>query len=149
MKRDSQRREAWRDLCAGLREDDGIDPRRRGRADDDNKPNEARVAGRLCRQVQRAIQLALQGCADAVLRDLFVSDVQPAPDLSRLQVTVAVQATDRKTFEAHAAALSRAHGLLRSQVARAISRKRTPELLFVLEPEAPGAPGTPGTEVRP
>src|SRR5687768_1969741 len=43
----------------------------------------------LCRQVSRALSLALAGeCADPMLQDLVVHSVLPAPNASRLLVNV-------------------------------------------------------------
>jgi ribosome-binding factor A len=90
---------------------------------------------RLCRQAAQALRTTLSGeCADEVLQDLEVASVDPAPEGAVLVVGVVaggrspVEVLDR---------LERAKGLLRSAVARAISRKRVPDLLFrILPPEA-------------
>jgi ribosome-binding factor A len=60
--------------------------------------------------------------------------VEPAPDASRLLVTVAVDATPDELFDPgfvhdH---LARASGHLRSEVAGAITRKRAPVLVYRL-----------------
>lgn len=84
---------------------------------------------RLCRQVLEAIQAGLGGeCGDALLQGLRVSSVDPAPDASRLAVTVEVPG-DGNPAEA-LARLEGARGLLRAIVASAIHRKRVPELVF-------------------
>lgn len=86
---------------------------------------------RLCRQVQEALQSGMSGeCADPVLQQLWVDAVEPAPDASRLAVTVLV-ADGMNPAEAMLH-LERARGLLRSIVARAIHRKKVPELAFRL-----------------
>lgn len=83
-----------------------------------------------CRQVQRALNLALENLnAGADITGLFVEDVSPAPDCGRLLVRVAVSA-GLPVAEA-ISALHRAAPRLRSEVAMAISRKRAPELSFI------------------
>ncbi len=46
----------------------------------------------LCHQVAETLEEVLAECGDVVLQDLRVLDVEPAPDASRLLVTVAVDA---------------------------------------------------------
>lgn len=89
----------------------------------------------LCRQVFRAVSLALGACGDDVLRELGVVDVEPAPDASRLLVRVSIPAPGAQvTLPDVLARLERAGGFLRRQVAAAITRKRAPELLFTFAP---------------
>jgi ribosome-binding factor A len=89
-----------------------------------------RKARQFCRQVQRALNLALadRSPGDAIT-DLFVEDVTPAPDCGHLLVHVAVP-VDLSISEA-LSALRRDAPRLRSEVAMAITRKRAPELSFV------------------
>jgi ribosome-binding factor A len=89
-----------------------------------------RKAQQLCRQVQRALNLALADCStDDGLSGLFVEDVSPAPDCGHLLVHMLIpggyQVADAMS------ALRRAAPRLRAEVAMAISRKRAPELFFV------------------
>lgn len=88
---------------------------------------------RLCRQVAEALSLALGSqCADPMLAELEVLAVTPAPDATRLLVTVRPAAPPTaELFERLAAA----HGLLRSIAAESISRKRAPDLAFRVEVE--------------
>ena len=89
-----------------------------------------RKARQFCRQVQRALNLALADRhADDGLNDLFVDDVSPAPDCGHLLVHVVIPA-GRPVNEA-LGALRRDAPRLRSEVAMAITRKRAPELSFV------------------
>ena len=93
-----------------------------------------RKARQFCRQVQRALNLALADRhADDDLGNLFVVDVSPAPDCGHLLVHVVVPA-ERTVAEALSALRADAPRL-RSEVAAAITRKRAPELSFV--PAAP------------
>ena len=90
----------------------------------------------LCGQVLQILSSALSGLAEDSLQNLTVVKVEPAPNTARLRVTVAgehpADATDPADRVETAAALDRAVGLLRMEVARAIHRKRAPELIFHL-----------------
>ena len=89
-----------------------------------------RKARQFCRQVQRALNLALADRhSDDGLSNLFVEDVSPAPDCGQLLVHVVVPA-QRPEAEA-LAALRQDAPRLRSEVAATITRKRAPELSFV------------------
>ena len=96
----------------------------------------------LCRQAQRALGLALGGeCGDDLLRAVYVDSVLPAPDATQLLVRLVIPT--RAAGEVRAAdvfeRLQRARGVLRRAVAEAVTRKRAPELTFVVVPEAGGA----------
>jgi ribosome-binding factor A len=128
-------------LCAEFGEEDGVHPHRRSR------PGTARTSRRggsdggldrkvlqLCHQVAETLEEVLADCGDGILQALRVLDVEPAPDASRLLVTVALEAppeeaTDIGQVHVH---LSRASGHLRGEVATAITRKRTPVLIYRL-----------------
>jgi ribosome-binding factor A len=89
-----------------------------------------RKARQFCRQVQRALNLALADRnADDGMNDLFVEDVSPAPDRGHLLVHVAIP-VDQPVADA-LSALRRDASRLRSEVAMAVTRKRAPELSFV------------------
>jgi ribosome-binding factor A len=89
-----------------------------------------RKSRQVCRQAQRALNLALADRhADDGLNDLFVEDVSSPPGCGHLIVHVVIPA-DRSVREA-LDALRRDAPRLRSEVARAITRKRVPELSFV------------------
>jgi ribosome-binding factor A len=106
----------------------------------------------LCRQVQRALMLAMGGgqCADPFLQDLVVESVVPAPDATRLMVGVSIAPSARSAeirladrYEALAdllGRLERATPALRREVATAITRKRAPELAFQLVGPSEGQP---------
>ena len=98
------------------------------------RPSSSRQAERktkqFCRQVQRALNLALADRhVDDGMNDLFVEDVSPAPGCGHLLVHVVVP-VDRPISEA-LGALRRDAPRLRMEVAAAITRKRAPELSFV------------------
>jgi ribosome-binding factor A len=128
MKRDATPKK-MEDLCAEPGPEDGIDPK-------DELRHVARKKGgrktqQLCGQVAEAIHYALSGaCNDDVLRVLGVVAVQPAPDESRLLVSLTPLVPgpcDPAEVMAH---LQRAHAKLRAEVAAGIHRKKVPELTF-------------------
>ena len=85
----------------------------------------------LCGQVARTLGEALAACADEILRDLHVVGVVPAAGGGRLLVTVARSPSATPwADDLIAQHLANAQGLLRSEVAAAINRRRTPELIF-------------------
>ena len=91
----------------------------------------------LCRAAQRALSLALSGeCGDDVLRSLCVHDVVPAPDASRLLVRLISPPSAGQIDDVYAR-LERVRPLLRRTVAQAVTRKRAPELSFVVMPQVP------------
>lgn len=87
-------------------------------------------ARQLCRQVQRALNLALGGeCGDDVLRELYVADVTPAGGAGHLLVHVTVPG--HVGVAAVLERLERVGPRLRAIVAQAVTRKHAPELSFV------------------
>jgi ribosome-binding factor A len=117
--------------CADVGPEDGIDPRKDDLKRSDKAPN--RKALQLCSQVERTLNLVLVDSGEECLRDLLVAAVDPAPDSTRLLVTLcpalSAEAGDPGQVMA---ALHRAQRLLRREVAAAIHRKKTPELTFRL-----------------
>jgi ribosome-binding factor A len=89
-----------------------------------------RKTRQFCRQVQRALNLALADrYEDDGLNELFVDDVTPAPDCGHLLVHVVVP-PNRSVMDA-LSSLRQDASRLRSEVAMTISRKRAPELSFI------------------
>jgi ribosome-binding factor A len=89
-----------------------------------------RKTWQFCRQVQRALNLALENCnAGDNISSLFVEEVSPAPDCGHLLVHVLIPAGSPVADAI--GALRRDVPRLRSEVAMAITRKRAPELSFV------------------
>ena len=89
-----------------------------------------RKTQQFCRQVQRALNLALarsgsqlQGC------EIFVEEVSPAPDCGHLLAHIMVSEGD--LLSEAMAWLRQNQPLLRTEVAMSIARKRAPELAFV------------------
>jgi len=119
------------DSCAEVRDDDGIDPKmffRKGRTE--RKTD--RKTLQLCSQVADALNGLLVDCRDERLQALVVVAVIPAPDATRLLVTVdlAVPPETPPDRDDVSAALAAAAGRLRDGVAAAITRKRAPQLVF-------------------
>jgi ribosome-binding factor A len=116
--------------CDEIGPDDGIDPRMQSRTPPRKVHN--RKALQLCGQVERTLSSVLQdGCEDEVLRDLLITSVTPAPDSTRLLVTVCRSpASTEVEREEVLVRLRGASAKLRREVAAAIHRRKTPELLF-------------------
>lgn len=126
------RKDASRALCAEWLEGDGerIERERPGARQDSWRQV------RLCAQIRRAINDALGAqCGHPLLRELYVSDVVPAPDITHLRVLVPMPAALAPVgVAAVEAALNGAKGFLRTHVAQVIRRSRTPELTFAVVP---------------
>lgn len=128
-----------RPLCAEIHEDDGVDPHEFFKKYRD-RPRSDRKARQLCGQVAETLGQVLAGQADDVLCGLIVAAVEPAPDASRLLVTVrAPLPVEGAGPDEVLGRLERASGRLRAEVAAAITRRRTPTLAFRLAgPTGPG-----------
>ena len=83
----------------------------------------------LCSQVRDALTGLLPGCGDAVLRELTVCLVEPAPNAGRLRVLISLVDDGPEPALAQER-LKRATGMLRAEVASSINRKHAPELSF-------------------
>lgn len=141
MKENLLYRKEMHGLCAEPGDGDGVNPHSRPRAASRGRSSHGRNSAgpdrkalQLCHQVAETLEEVLAECGDAVLQELRVLDVEPAPDASRLLVTVAVDgwgdpSADPSRIHEH---LSRAAGHLRSEVAGAITRKRAPVLVYRL-----------------
>ena len=114
----------------------------RGERSSSSSPRRDHKTQQLCRQVSRALSLALAGeCGDPILQDLVVHSVVPAPNASRLLVNVYLSTTHREDVPVWQilAALEGAGKLLRREVTAAIVRKRAPELEFqIVSPDMEG-----------
>ncbi|NQU26112.1 MAG: ribosome-binding factor A [Candidatus Nealsonbacteria bacterium] len=137
MTLDQRKRERLLVHCGQIRDGDGVDPReffhqsRFGRKED-------RKAKQLCRQVAETLDMVLSGeCHDELLQSLHVFSVEPAPNASRLLVTLCADVEeDRFDRPAILGLLNDQAGRLRYEVARTIHRKRVPTLVFhVVGPE--------------
>jgi ribosome-binding factor A len=94
----------------------------------------------LCRQVQEAVLLALADVGgDPRLDGVWVMSVDPAPGPERLLVSVGLpKGAGAQEIDAALSALVERKPWLRSEVGRAIHRKRVPELAFRVALEAEG-----------
>lgn len=125
------------DSCAEIRDDDGVDPRdffrkgRTGRKID-------RKTLQLCAQVADSLNGLLVECRDERLQLLQVASVVPAPDASRLLVTVYPVVSTPMDDVAVLQELVRATGRLRAEIATSITRKRVPQLTFHVAAALPG-----------
>ncbi|HJT30680.1 MAG TPA: hypothetical protein VJ783_01345 [Pirellulales bacterium] len=89
----------------------------------------------LCSQVADTLNYVFSGdCDDELLQSLQVASVVPAPNSSQLLVTVYPVVAPGVAFDAAEVRrrLSEISGWLRSEVARSITRKKAPKLLFQL-----------------
>jgi ribosome-binding factor A len=116
--------------CDEIEPDDGVDPRTFFRKPSRKRTN--RKALQLCGQIAQTLSSLLAWeSGDELLRSLSVEAAEPAPDSTRVLVTVSVPANvgdvNRGRVLEH---LHRATGMLRTEVAAAIHRKRVPELIF-------------------
>ncbi len=110
--------------------EDGIDPRLQPNGPRGKVYN--RKSLQLCRQVERVLCFALEG---ELLRDLTVQSVVPAPDSSRLLVTLVFHGLDAISTSDVLKALHSNNARLRGEVAASIHRKKAPDLTFhVLRP---------------
>src|SRR5262245_36648895 len=84
----------------------------------------------VCAQAYEVLSLALEGeCRDPLLQQLSVRAVLPDPDGSRLAVHVSAPAGE--SAPAILAALERAKGMLRTQLAKETGHEREPDLRCV------------------
>ena len=93
-----------------------------------------RKTRQLCREVERTLGVALSSSRDALVRDLLVMSVEPAPDGSRLLVTLCPAGALQIDVAELLAHVGELRGFLRQEIAQALQRKRTPELAFRIVP---------------
>ena len=137
---DKRMREQLLAYCDQLHEDDCIDPRVFFKTQKNNQKQD-RKALQLCRQVRETLDLVFAGeCHDELLHCLQVESVVPAPDASRLLVTLCADLRDDLyNRQAIVNLLVEQMGRLRCEVARSINRKRVPSLVFhVVSPTESG-----------
>jgi len=135
MKRQFRTNDRLSELRAAADADDGQDPRDFFKRESSTR-GQGRKTRQLCAQVTQTLEQLLGEAADAQLQALHVVEVAPAPDASQLVVLLASLAGgDVDPGEAEAA-LGRAAGWLRSEIAAAIHRKRAPSLIFRILPAA-------------
>lgn len=97
-----------------------------------------RKAFQLCRQISETLQMVLTD-GDPMLDGLTVVDVLPAPDARRMLVIVGLDAdsvTSATELEEVHQRLTAHLPRLRSEIARSISRRKTPQLVFEITTSA-------------
>lgn len=111
-----------------------VDPHDPYQSEQTRRPH--RKTLQLCSQIQRTLEYVLSGeMDDDVLRGLMVQEVRPAPDASRLLVTV-IPLDEGVSAETILHKLAIASRRLRTEIARSINRRKTPQLTFeVFVPE--------------
>ncbi len=120
-----------RALCAQIYPDDGIDPRNDNWCEVDGTNKRDRKLQQLCKQVATALQFVLPSVQG--LADVRVMQVMPAPNAGRMCVAVSVPGSGGA--EQIAAQFERCSPYLRREVAQFVSRRRVPELVFMLVAE--------------
>ena len=133
MKRKPSRKAKSTDLsslCGSPGPDDGIDPRELFKTTRRSKND--RKDRQLCRQVFETLSYVLSSvCHDEHLQDLVVREVIPAPDASRLLVVVCPFPVDDQVNAVEVLqGLYDVVGKLRAEIARSISRRGVPDLVF-------------------
>ena len=111
-------------LCSEIRPDDGVDPRTFFRKSSGRKTTN-RKALQLCGAIARTLSQVLAGeSRDDLLRTALLQSVEPAPDSTRVLVTVVMQAPqDGVNAGQLSERLNHSRGRLRAEVAASIHRK--------------------------
>lgn len=144
MTPDKRTRAQMRAHCENIGDDDGLDPREFFKASRTNNKSDHK-ARQLCRQVAETLDQVLSGeVDDDLVSSLHVAAVVPAPDSSRLLVTLCsdlpMEKLDRLELDRR---LGDHRGRLRCAVSAAITRRKTPILAFhVLGPIEANGPTT-------
>lgn len=117
--------------CSRLFDDDGHFDRG---GDGASRRSDDRKDFQLCAQVRRALELVFQSGDFALPDHVFIEDVVPDPDASRLRVTLSVGVRCSMSVPHLEAWLSSSRPRLRAAVAPSIHRKRVPQLVFECVP---------------
>jgi ribosome-binding factor A len=133
MKRRKASRKDLLSSCSEIGPYDNVDPRTFFRERSGKITN--RKALQLCSEVAKTLSFALAwGTGDDLLGLLQVESVAPAPDSTRLLVTVSLTESAASDVQSRQVLgrLRQATGRLRALVAAAIHRRRVPDLTFRL-----------------
>lgn len=128
--------------CESWGPDDGLDPHElfAYQDEDDNEDSQQLVEAsrlrkdrQLCKEAFRTLSLAFAELAvrDRLLAEVELCAVDPAPDASRLRLTLR-GAGDLAAIEGQLERLRGYRGVLRSALAAALHRKRVPQLELAL-----------------
>jgi ribosome-binding factor A len=117
--------------CEEFGPDDGLDPREFVKKYRSKPRKTCRKDLQLCGQIMRALSVILTSCRDEVLQSLEVIDVAPAPNASRLLVTLgfapSAESRDPLMALAHVEAAS---AKIRAELASEITRRKMPDLMY-------------------
>jgi ribosome-binding factor A len=123
--------EEVRALCAAVHSDDGVNPRDEKRSVAHRNQATDHKQMQFCKQVANALHLALP--ASLITEGASLFGVEPAPNAGRLRVVVEIARNgDRYKVEQQ---LNRSASFLRTELARSISRRRVPVLVFLVKPK--------------
>lgn len=115
--------------CAEIYDDDGIPPHKLYKK---TRKKTKRKNQQLCAQVARTLNLAFANSNNDIVASLYVISAIPAPDASKLLITVIQQTEERNTFLEICKEINNDYGRLRYEVGMGIHRKKVPTLSFVL-----------------
>ncbi|MBL8877884.1 MAG: hypothetical protein JNG88_02090 [Phycisphaerales bacterium] len=134
MTRSRSKRMRPAELCAELHPDDGPESHQPTRGSARRGDAFDRKTLQLCKQVERAVAFALSGrCDDPLLAELQIVSVHPSASSATLVVCVRVCGEPPSGTKAKIEArLATARGVIRSVVAAEITRRRAPELRFLI-----------------
>lgn len=128
-----KQRDQMRALCGEIHDDDGVDPRDFFRDGGASRHKNDYATLRLCAQVRQTLELVLPGALGAAGAALRVASVTPAPDASRLLVSIVIdESTPEATKRWIEARLVEIAPWLRSEVAASITRRKSPMLSWAL-----------------
>jgi ribosome-binding factor A len=130
MKSKKPSRRDFLSSCHEIGPDDGADPKTFFQKGSRRRTN--RKTLQLCGEIARTLrQILAWESGDELLRGLTVTAVEPAPDSTRVLVTVTHEAAG-ETADAHLIVerLRSRRGWLRSEIAAVIHRKQVPDLVF-------------------
>jgi ribosome-binding factor A len=123
------------ELSRSLLPGDGVDPRYDVRETGFSSGKVDRKAAQLCSQIRRALEFIIPEALQESDWDAMVLDVQPAPNTGHLLVLLqAVEKLDEVSGQQLEAAIFQKSGLIRTAVAGAIQRRKTPTLTFRVVP---------------
>jgi ribosome-binding factor A len=128
MSRRRPKADEFESLAADRSPEDGGDPKDFHAKPWDAPKQAGRKARQLCAQVREALIAATAACGDPAVQAARIWVVTPAPHSGRMRVVIYSPPDIGR--DAMVEALARAAGHLRSEVARVISRKFAPELVF-------------------
>lgn len=103
----------------------------------ERRPSHDAKMGQLCRQAEQRLALALAELDDEWLCDLSVEGVEPGPGGELVVLLGLPDEMGPEDVPTLFERLAAARGRLRAEVAEAIHRKRTPQLVFTIAPRQP------------